>query len=56
MKNNKLSKEQRDAKRKLRRNFFREAVLRELKLEAKNQLTMNVRKAMALKKLSTDKS
>ena len=51
MKNNK--KEQ-DTSRKLKRNFFREAMIRELNLEYRRQLSEHIKQGMRRKKLSTD--
>lgn len=50
MKNN---KEQREAERKLKINFFREAIIREFNLEYKKQLSESIKRGTARKKLST---
>ncbi len=51
MKNN---KEKQNAKRKLKRNFFREAMTRELNLEYRRQLSERIKQGIRRKKLFTD--
>jgi hypothetical protein len=46
-------KEQRKAMRKLKRNFFQEAMIRELDLEYRRALSAHTKRAIAKKKLST---
>jgi hypothetical protein len=45
--------EQTKAKRKLKRNFFREAMTRELNLEYRRQLSESIKRGIQRKKLST---
>jgi len=47
------NKEQTKAKNSLKKNFFREALLRELNLEYKRQLSRNSNRLKTSKKLST---
>lgn len=47
------NKEQAGAKRKLNRNFFREAMTRELNLEYRRQLSESIKRGLQRKKLST---
>lgn len=49
------NKEERDAVRKLRRNFFHEAMIRELDLEYKKQLAESIKRGIARKRLFTPK-
>lgn len=44
--------DQQKAKRKLKRNTFREALLQELNLEYRKQLSQSIKRGMARKKLS----
>lgn len=48
------NKEQKEARKKLKRNFFREAMTRELYLEYKRQLSKSIKRGIQRKKLSTD--
>jgi len=47
------NKHQKEAKRKLRRNFFREAMIREQNLEHKKQISENIKSGIKNKRLST---
>jgi hypothetical protein len=47
------NKEQAEAKKKLKRNFFREAMTRELNLEYRRQLSERIKRGIQRKKLST---
>ncbi len=47
------NQEQTKAKRKLKRNFFREAMTRELNLEYRRQLSERIKRGIQRKKLST---
>ena len=50
------NKEQQKAKRKLRRNFFNEAVMRELAQEHSRQLSESIKRGIRAKSLSTRKN
>jgi len=47
------NEEQTQAKKKLKRNFFREVVTRELNLEYRRQLSERIKRGIQRKKLST---
>lgn len=47
------NKKQTQAKRKLKRNYFREAMIREIDLEYRRQLSEQIKKGIQRKKLLT---